>query len=104
MDIFVRYCGGCNCQLDRSKLVSDVQNVLGPENRLTTDSAGAPHKAGLLVCGCTAACAESPGNSNWARRWVVVAGKTVNARELAEDRLAEAVAGEIKAITAMSNE
>ena len=89
MDIFVRYCGGCNCQLDRSKLVSDVQNVLGPENRLTTDPAGAPHKAGLLVCGCPTACAENPENSNWARRWVVVAGKTVNTRELTEDLLAE---------------
>jgi len=50
------------------------------------------------VCGCPTACAENPENSNWARRWVVVAGKTVSARELTEDRLAEAVAEEIKKI------
>jgi hypothetical protein len=78
--------------------VSDVQRLLGPAFRLTTDPAGAPHKTGLLVCGCPTACAENPENSNRARRWVVVAGKTVSARELTEDRLAEAVAEEIKKI------
>lgn len=96
MDIFVRYCGGCNCQMDRSKLVSDVQDLLGPEDRLTMDPSGAPYAAGFLVCGCSSACAWSPEISNWARHWVVVAGKTVNALEMTEDRLAEAVAGEIK--------
>ncbi len=50
------------------------------------------------MCGCPTACAENPENSNRARRWVVVAGKTVSARELTEDRLAEAVAEEIKKI------
>ena len=79
-------------------MVSDVQNALGPEDRLTTDSAGAPYAVGLLVCGCPAACAWNSEITDRARRWVIVAGKTVNTRELTEDRLAEAVAGEIKAM------
>ncbi len=98
MDIFVRYCGGCNCQLDRSPLVSDVQRGLGPEFHLTTDLSGAPCPAGLLVCGCPAACVWNSEVSAAARRWVIVAGKTVNAVEITEDRLAEAVAVEIKSI------
>lgn len=78
--------------------MSDVQALLGPENRLTTDPAGAPHKAGLLVCGCPAACVWNPEISAAAGRWVIVAGKTVNAVEMTKDRLAEAVAGKIKSI------
>lgn len=96
MDIFVKYCGGCNCQIDRSKIIKDVESLLKTGDHLTTDPSGAPFDAGILACGCPSACARKPELDGLARRWVVIAGKTVDARDLPEDKLAYAVVEKIK--------
>ncbi len=95
MDIVVKYCGGCNCQIDRSRIIKDVLSLLKTGDRLTTDDSGAPFGAGILVCGCPSACARKPELDLLAGRWVVIAGKTVDARDLPEDKLAGAVVEKI---------
>lgn len=96
MDIFVKYCGGCNCQIDRSKIIKDVESLLKTGDRLTTDVSAAPFDAGILVCGCPTACARKPELDALTGRWVVIAGKTVDARDLPEDELAGAVVEKVK--------
>ena len=91
MEIVVKYCGGCNCQIDRSKLIEDIEKLLPPGGGLTTCAEAGSVKAGLLLCGCPSACAWKPEFAALAKKWVVTAGKTVNSREMPEDQMAEAV-------------
>jgi hypothetical protein len=97
LEIVVKYCGGCNCQIDRSKIISDVEVALPEGDRFTTDTANSPFGMGLLICGCMSACAWRPEMTVWAKRWVVVAGKTVDSREMPEDQIAAAILGKIEA-------
>lgn len=92
MEIVVKYCGGCNCQIDRSKIIREIESLLKTGRRLTTDSAGEPFPAGVLICGCPTACARKPELGGLARSWVVIAGKTVNDCELSEEKIAATVA------------
>lgn len=98
MDIVVKYCGGCNCQIDRSKIIKDIENPLGADHHVTTDAAAGPYAAGILVCGCPTACARQPELAGLASRWVVIAGKTVDTRDLPEERIAAAVVQIMKEI------
>lgn len=98
MDIVVKYCGGCNCQIDRSKIIQDIEDTLGADHRVTTDAAAGPYAAGILICGCPTACARQPGLAGLAGRWVVIAGQTVDTRDLPEERIAAAVVQIIKEI------
>ena len=98
MDIVVKYCGGCNCQIDRSKIIKDIENPLGTDHHVTTDVAAGPYETGILICGCPAACARKPELDGLAKRWVVIAGQTVDTRELPEERIAAAVVQIIKEI------
>ena len=98
MDIVVKYCGGCNSQIDRPKIIRDVKSLLEAGDHLTSDVSLAPFKAGLLVCGCPSACAQKPDFNDLSPQWIVVAGKTIDFQVLPEDRLAAAAVQKIKKI------
>ncbi|MEE9912963.1 MAG: hypothetical protein K4571_14720 [Deltaproteobacteria bacterium] len=91
MDIVVKYCGGCNCQIDRSQIITDIENTLTAGHHLTSNATVGPFDAGILVCGCPVACARKPELDDWAPRWIVIAGKTVDIREMPEEQIAAAV-------------
>ncbi|MEN6467789.1 MAG: enoyl-CoA hydratase/isomerase family protein [Smithella sp.] len=95
MDIVVKYCGGCNCQIDRSKIIKDIASFLGPDDHLSTDNSFAPFAAGILACGCRSACAWKPETAALAKRWVILAGKSVDSRDLPEEKLTAAVSQKI---------
>ena len=97
-DILVKYCGGCNSQIDRSKVIQDIKNLLEAGEQLTTDDSLAPFKTGMLVCGCSSACAQRPGLDDLSRQWVVLAGNSVDLQVLPEDRLAAAAVQKIREI------
>lgn len=96
LDILVKYCGGCNCQIDRSKIIREIESLLPAGDLLTTDASGAPFDAGILACGCPTACARKPELAGLAKRWILIAGKTVDNRDLPDSELAGAVVKEIK--------
>jgi hypothetical protein len=59
--IGVRYCGGCNPLIDRSRIVMDLREGLkkmGREVNLTTEKEG-PVDMALMVNGCRHACLEA---------------------------------------------
>ncbi len=90
MVIGVKYCGGCNPVIDRPALVEEIGRRLPPGCRITTDRP--PYwDLALLVCGCPIACADRPEVRSTARRWIKVAGLTVDLETVPEDRTAEAV-------------
>ncbi len=98
MKIVVKYCGGCNCQIDRSSVISKIKDLLRPDVQLTADTAGAPFASGILACGCPTACAWKPEAAALAEHWVILAGNTVDSRELPEGELAATVVQKIKEI------
>ena len=96
MDIVVKYCGGCNSQIDRPKIIQDMKSLLEAGDHLTSDVSLAPFKAGMLICGCPSACAQKPDLNDLSQQWIVVAGKTINFQALPEDCLAAAAVQKIK--------
>ena len=60
MRIGVKYCGGCNPRYDRTGFVAQLKNELGSGNLEWVSASTAKESLDfvLVVCGCTAACAE----------------------------------------------
>lgn len=57
MRIGVKYCGGCNPRYDRTALTARLQ-MAWPQAQWVPARPGEALDAVLVVCGCTAACAE----------------------------------------------
>lgn len=53
----LRYCGGCNPRYERGTMVRSLQDD-HPNVTLEVFSSGQDYAGVLVVCGCTAQCAE----------------------------------------------
>ena len=95
--IGIKYCGGCNSQIDRLKIIRNVENSLADGYQFTDNPCGKFFDIGILVCGCPAACARKSELVDLTADWIVVAGKTVDSLEMAEGELSEAIIQKIKA-------
>ncbi|MCX5847150.1 MAG: hypothetical protein NTW12_12480 [Deltaproteobacteria bacterium] len=85
----VKYCGGCNPHIDRAGLVRDIEKLLPPGHRLTTDRPpSCPWETAILVCGCEVKCAHRPAIRSLDRRWILVGGSTVDLDLVPEGKLA----------------
>ncbi len=60
MRIGVKYCGGCNPRYDRTGFVAQLKEELSGEGFewVNAGTAREPLDFVLVICGCTAACAE----------------------------------------------
>jgi len=92
----IKYCGGCNPLIDRAKLALEIEKLLPPEYSLTTDQTFNPWDIGILVCGCPTACADKPEFKNLARKWIIVAGSSVDLDNAPEEELADIVIQKLK--------
>jgi 3-hydroxyacyl-[acyl-carrier-protein] dehydratase len=93
--IGIKYCGGCNPHIDRTKLVQEIEKLLPSEFIFTTESSS-PWDIGILVCGCPTACADKPELKNLARKWIVVAGNSLDLNSAPEEELADIVVQKLK--------
>jgi hypothetical protein len=93
--IGIKYCGGCNPHIDRTKLVQEIKKLLPPEFVFASNHSKV-WDIGILVCGCSTACADKPEFKNLARKWIVVAGNSVDLDSAPEEKLAVIVASKIK--------
>lgn len=91
----VKYCGGCNPIIDRAKLVREIEKLLPPEYSLSIDQSSNNWDVGILVCGCKTACADKPDMENLARKWIIVAGNSVDHNNAPEKELAEIIIDKI---------
>jgi hypothetical protein len=94
--IGIKYCGGCNPHIDRKKLVQEIEKLLPSKHIFTTHHSSNPWALGILICGCPTACADKPEFKNLARKWIVVAGNSVDFNIAPEEKLAAIVARKIK--------
>ena len=86
--IGIKYCGGCNPHIDRKKLVQEIEKLLPLEHILTTKQSS-PWNIGIMVCGCMTACADRPEFTKLARKWIFVAGSSVDLDDAPEEKLAD---------------
>jgi 3-hydroxyacyl-[acyl-carrier-protein] dehydratase len=93
--IGIKYCGGCNPHIDRTKLVQKISKLLPPSYIITTKQSS-PWDIGILVCGCPTACADKPYFKNIARKWIIVAGNSVDLHGVPENKLANIITDKIK--------
>jgi hypothetical protein len=96
--IGLRYCGGCNPQIDRARAVRNLQEGLKQRDMavaFTTDRERTVDLV-LLVNGCTHACLEEAylkegGNP----RFISIKGEMVDSDYVREDRIPEIVVNKI---------
>jgi hypothetical protein len=96
--IGIKYCGGCNPQINRSGLVQEIEKLLPPDCRLVTDHTTNRWETAILVCGCPIACADRPAVRSMARQWIRVGGATVDFESVPRDRMADVIVRRIQAL------
>jgi len=94
--IGIKYCGGCNPHIDRAKLALEIEKLLPPEYSLTTNLSSNMWNIGILICGCPTACVDKPEVRELARKWIVIAGNSVDLDNMPEEELAAIVVQKLK--------
>lgn len=94
--IGIKYCGGCNPHIDRTKLVQEIKILLPAEFIFTETTTKEQWNIGILVCGCPTACADKPDFKKLARKWIVIAGKSIDLDNMPEEELADIVVQKLK--------
>jgi len=97
LSIRVRYCGGCNPEIDRGSLVSRLQVIIREGGAQAVLSGHGEGDWLLLVNGCPRACLEEGFSEDLnARRLISVEGAHLDRRPVAEQTLAQAIWERIK--------
>lgn len=93
MKLRIKYCGGCNPNINRTKLVNEVLDILKKktEVELVNDKAD----VGLIVGGCSVCCVNLSEIEDQATDWVVVGGNLVDYYQVSTDQLPEIVSERI---------
>lgn len=92
--ILVRYCGGCNPEIDRGETVDQIAEILGEKAKWTYNP-GDPADIILHVCGCAHACLDEKYQEPGCRSLVSVQGLRVNRQYADPGNLAAHAAEEI---------
>jgi hypothetical protein len=81
--------------------VQEIEKLLPPEYVLTAAHSSNPWGIGILVCGCLTACADKPEFKNLARKWIIVAGNSIDLDSAPEEKLADIVSDKIMGMNPM---
>lgn len=94
----IKYCGGCNPEIDRSRVARLLQGRLPQGFRLIPPTAPAPWDIGILLCGCAAGCAKRPEILSSALLWILVCGPHVDDVAVGGGGIAEAIVQKLSRI------
>lgn len=102
--VLVKYCGGCNPEINRSKIVREIKAGL-PENiEIITKPTGQTADLGLMVAGCSSNCLDREEIRQLAKHWIIVSGSNVNLFPTDKDLIARRVVKEIIAALSKADE
>jgi len=93
MKLRIKYCGGCNPIINRSRLVNEVKNELA--KTVNVEIVDKDADVGLLVGGCQVCCPNLSQIEDQARQWVIVGGDLVDYLPVSIDQLPFKVAERI---------
>ncbi|MDR3554029.1 MAG: hypothetical protein P4L55_04685 [Syntrophobacteraceae bacterium] len=94
----IKYCGGCNPRIDRSRVAEEIGACLPEGFQLVQGKGPVVWDVGILICGCAVACADSCELKSLARGWIRVCGPVVDHEEVVEGRIARAIAEKLSKI------
>jgi hypothetical protein len=94
--IGLKYCGGCNPQIDRTDLVKAIGKLLPPDFSFTADISSGQWDMGILVCGCNTACTDRRNLHELTLHWVVIAGRSIDNVAVPEKDLAREIIRKIQ--------
>ncbi len=92
--ILVRYCGGCNPEIDRGETMDQIAEILG-ERAKWTYNPGDPADIILHICGCAHACLDEEYEEPGCRPVVSVQGLRVDREYLEAGNIAASAAEKI---------
>ena len=95
MKLRIKYCGGCNPIINRSRLVNQVKDELQKKTNIEIVDKDAD--VGLLVGGCQVCCPNLSQIEDQAKQWVIVGGNLVDYLPVSIDQLPAKVAEKILA-------
>lgn len=98
----IKYCGGCNPEIDRPGLVERVAELLSGECVLETGEPSEPWDVAIFVCGCPTACLDRRKSGALASKCILVSGSMVDARPVPAHRLAAAVIEKLRELGSCS--
>ncbi|MDI9479928.1 MAG: hypothetical protein ACOXZ6_00640 [Syntrophomonadaceae bacterium] len=93
MKLRIKYCGGCNPIINRSKLVAAVRNELSKS--VDVEIVDKDADVGLLVGGCHVCCPNLSQIEDQARQWVIVGGDLVDHLPVPTEQLPQIIAERI---------
>ena len=88
MQILLKYCGGCNPDINRSKIVDEVKRGLPPDINLVSKVLSEPADLGIMMSGCPSSCLNRDEILQLAKQWIIVSGNYVNYFPVDNDKLA----------------
>lgn len=89
MKLRIKYCGGCNPIINRSKLVKEVINALS--ETVDVEIVDNDADVGLLVGGCQVCCPNLSQIEDQAKHWVIVGGDLVDHLPVSIEQLPQKV-------------
>jgi len=92
----VKFCGGCNPQIERTRFVDELKKKLPEDLCLTHSDNTEKWELGIMVCGCPVACADRPATRNLSFEWIFVNGPAIDLELFSENELATIVALKIQ--------
>lgn len=94
--VLVRYCGGCNPEIDRSKIIREIKSGLPPHIELVTKAGNQAADLGIMMAGCSSNCVDREEIRKLAKHWIVVSGNYVNLFPTNKDQISTQVLQQIK--------
>ncbi|MGE5544734.1 MAG: hypothetical protein ACM3UW_07140 [Bacillota bacterium] len=91
MKIGVKFCGGCNPQINRSRIYKELQRQFPGSCGLIQDGPNGLWDVGILLCGCPVACADADEVRRKAHQWIVVGGTMVDYYPVDESKIVESI-------------
>lgn len=94
--VLLKYCGGCNPDIDRSKIVAEIKRRLPSDIELVTKTTETA-EVGLMMSGCSTTCLDREDVRQAAKQWIIVGGNNVNYFPVENDQLTDHIIRKILA-------
>ena len=85
--VAVRYCGGCNPRYDRVAFVKELANACPYANFINAGTDVADAHLSLVICGCSARCAEVSDLPDCLGPWIVSSAEEWQSVKASLDRI-----------------
>ncbi|NLV21538.1 MAG: hypothetical protein GXY49_06085 [Syntrophomonadaceae bacterium] len=95
--VLLKYCGGCNPDINRSKIITEVKRGLPPDIELVSKIADGIAEVGIMMSGCTTTCLDREDVRKSAQQWIIVGGNNVNYFPVENDQLTDHIIRKILA-------